>query len=207
MATDTVMALSTTQLLEDLGYLGVFVLMFAETLFPPIPSEAILPLAGYLVEQGDLGFPGVLLASTAGAMLGASVLYELARRGGRPFALRFARVARIDEARLDVTERWFARRGVWVVLLGRCVPGVRSLVALPAGVLQMSRGAYLAASLAGTLVWNVLLIGVGWVLGAEWDRAADTIGALSKPLLAVVLVLGAAAVVVVGLRSRRDDEA
>jgi membrane protein DedA with SNARE-associated domain len=149
---DTVLALSTTQLLEDLGTLGVFVLMFAETLFPPIPSEAILPLAGYLVEQGDLGFTGVLLASTAGAMLGASVLYELARRGGRPFALRFAKVARIDEARLDATERWFARRGVWVVLLGRCVPGVRSLVALPAGVLQMRRGVYLAASLAGTLM-------------------------------------------------------
>jgi membrane protein DedA with SNARE-associated domain len=207
VAPDTVLALSTTQLLEDLGYLGVFALMFAETLFPPIPSEAILPLAGYLVEQGDLGFPGVLLASTAGAMLGASVLYELARRGGRPFALRFARVARIDEARLDATERWFARRGVWVVLLGRCVPGVRSLIALPAGVLQMSRGVYLAASLAGTLMWNALLIGAGYVLGAEWDRAADAIGALSKPLLALVVLAACAALVFAQLRSRRDDGA
>lgn len=202
MVPDTVLALSTTQLLEDLGYLGVFALMFAETLFPPIPSEAILPLAGYLVERGELGLPGVLLASTAGAMVGATILYELARRGGRPFALRFARVARIDPVRLDDAERWFARRGAWVVLLGRCVPGVRSLVALPAGVLHMSRGLYLGASLVGTVMWNALLIGVGYLLGAEWDRAAEAIGALSKPLLAVVLVAGGAWLVRARLRDR-----
>ncbi|WP_445149651.1 DedA family protein [Baekduia sp. Peel2402] len=199
---DTMLALSTTQLLEDLGYLGVFALMFAETLFPPIPSEAILPLSGYLIERGDLGWPGVLLASTAGAMLGATILYEMARRGGRPFALRFARIARIDEARLDDAERWFARRGAWVVLLGRCVPGVRSLIALPAGTLQMSRGLYLGASLIGTLVWNALLIGIGYLLGAEWDRAADTIGSLSKPLLGIVLVAGGAWVLRLRLRDR-----
>lgn len=198
-----VLALSTTQLLEDLGYLGVLALMFAETLFPPIPSEAILPLSGYLIERGDLGWPGVLLASTAGAMLGAVLLYEMARRGGRPFALRFARMARIDEARLDAAERWFARRGAWVVLLGRCVPGVRSLVALPAGTLQMSRGLYLGASLVGTLVWNALLIGAGYVLGAEWDRAAGTIGSLSKPLLAVVVLAAGAWLLRLWARDRR----
>jgi membrane protein DedA with SNARE-associated domain len=199
-----VLALSTTQLLEDLGYLGVFALMFAETLFPPIPSEAILPLSGYLVERGELSFAGVMLASTAGAMLGAVLLYELSRRGGRPFAERFARMARIDPGRLDDAEGWFARRGTWVVLLGRCVPGVRSLVALPAGTLRMSRGLYLGASLIGTLVWNALLVGIGYALGAEWDRAANTIGSLSKPLLAVVLVAAAAWVLRLRLRDRDD---
>jgi membrane protein DedA with SNARE-associated domain len=189
---DTMLALSTHQLLQELGYAGVALLMFAETLFPPIPSEAILPLSGYLVEQGELTFAGVLLASTAGAMLGAVLLYELARRGGRPFAHRFLRVARIDVARMDDAERWFARRGPLVVLVGRCIPGIRSLIALPAGVLQMSRGVYLATSLAGTLLWNALLIGAGWALGAEWDQASDTIGALSKPLFAVAAVAGLA---------------
>lgn len=197
-----VLALSTTQLLEDLGYLGVFALMFAETLFPPIPSEAILPLSGYLVERGELGFLGVMVASTAGAMLGAVLLYEMARKGGRPFALRFARMARIDEGRLDDAERWFARRGAWVVLVGRCIPGVRSLVALPAGTLKMSRGLYLATSLIGTLAWNALLVSVGYALGAEWDRAADTIGSLSKPLLAVLVVAAGAWVLRARLRDR-----
>lgn len=197
-----VLALSTTQLLEDLGYLGVFALMFAETLFPPIPSEAILPLSGYLIERGDLGVAGVMLAATAGAMLGAVLLYEMSRRGGRPFALRFARMARIDESRLSDAEEWFARRGAWVVLLGRCVPGVRSLVALPAGTLQMSRGLYLGASLIGTVLWNALLVGVGYALGAEWDRAADTIGSLSKPLLVVVVLLAGAWLLRLRLRDR-----
>jgi membrane protein DedA with SNARE-associated domain len=197
-----VLALSTTQLLEDLGYLGVFALMFAETLFPPIPSEAILPLSGYLVERGELNVVGVMLASTAGAMLGAVLLYELSRRGGRPFAERFARAARIDPKRLDDAEGWFARRGAWVVLLGRCVPGVRSLVAVPAGTLQMSRGLYLGASLVGTVVWNALLVGIGYALGAEWDRAADTIGSLSKPLLAVVAVAAGAWLLRLRLRDR-----
>lgn len=202
-AAPTLFALSTTQLLEDLGYLGVFALMLAETLFPPIPSEAILPLSGYLAQQGELGLPGVLLASTAGALLGATVLYELARRGGRPFALRFARVARLDESRLDAAERWFARRGLWVVLLGRCVPGIRSVVALPAGTLRMSRGLYLLTSLIGTLLWNALLIGAGYLLGAEWESVSGVIGALSKPLLAVVVVAGAAWLLRIGLRDRR----
>lgn len=199
-------ALSATQLLHDLGYLGVLVLMFAETLFPPIPSEAILPLAGYLVEQGELTFPGVLAASTAGAMTGSVVLYELARRGGRPFALRFARVARIDPERLEAAERWFARRGIAVVLIGRCVPGIRSLVALPAGTLRMARGTYLAASLVGTLVWNALLIGLGWLLGAEWEQAAETIGSASTPLVALALLAACAWGARLVLRDRETDE-
>lgn len=199
-------ALSATQLLHDLGYLGVLVLMFAETLFPPIPSEAILPLAGYLVEQGELTFPGVLAASTAGAMTGSVVLYELARRGGRPFALRFARVARIDPERLEAAERWFARRGIAVVLIGRCVPGIRSLVALPAGTLRMARGTYLAASLVGTLIWNALLIGLGWLLGAEWEQASETIGSASTPLVALALLAACAWGARLVLRDRETDE-
>ena len=173
-------------LLEELGYAGIALLMFGETLFPPIPSEAILPLAGYLVERGELGFAGVLAAGTLGAMTGAVVLYELARRGGQPFALRFLKLARMDEERLAQAERWFVRRGALVVFAGRCVPGVRSLIALPAGVLKMPRGLYLLASLLGTLLWNSLLIGVGYVLGAEWERAAEAIGSVSKPLLFVL---------------------
>jgi membrane protein DedA with SNARE-associated domain len=200
-------AVSTTQLIEDLGYLGVFALMLAETLFPPIPSEAILPLSGYLAERGELGLPGLLLASTAGALLGATILYELARRGGRPFALRFTRLVRLDEKRLDDAERWFARRGLWVVLLGRCVPGVRSLVALPAGVLRMSRGLYLLTSLIGTLLWNVLLIGAGYLLGARWEDVSGVIGALSKPLLAVVAIAGGAWLLRIALRDRRGRPA
>ena len=178
------------------GLPGLAALMSAENVFPPIPSEAVLPLAGYLVAQGDLTAIGVLAASTLGSVLGSVLLYELARAGGRPFILRYGRLLRVGPGELDRAEAWFTRRGPLVVLVGRCIPGVRSLVSLPAGLLRMSRPLYIALTLAGTLVWNSVLIGAGWLLGENWTRVGDVIGPLSAPLLAAVLVaLGAGAVI------------
>ena len=188
-------ALSPAEVLRDLGYAGLALLLVAETVFPPIPSEAVLPLAGYLAERGELHPLLVLVTSTAGSVLGAVILYEASRRGGRPFAERFLRVARIAPERLDEAEEWFARRGAWVVLLGRCVPGVRSVVSVPAGLLRMPRATYLALTTLGSLVWNTLLVGAGYLLGTQWERVSQVVGALSAPLLAgaAVLLAGAAA--------------
>lgn len=199
----TVVAISFQEVLRDLGYAGLFLLLLAETIFPPIPSEAILPLAGYFVEQGDFNFALVLLTSTIGSVTGAMVLYELSRRGGRPFADRFLRFARIDPAKLDDADDWFERRGTWVVLVGRCIPGVRSLVSVPAGLLHMSRTRYLLFTTIGSLVWNTFLVTLGYVLGTQWEEVSDVIGPLSKPLLAVVVVGGGGALVWWGLRQRR----
>lgn len=143
-----IFGVSLSEVLRDLGYFGLFMLMLVETVFPPIPSEAILPLAGYLVESGEFSFGLALATSTLGSVAGAAALYELARRGGRPFTDRFLRFAHVDPARLDPAEHWFDRRGAWVVLLGRCVPGLRSVVSLPAGVLHMARWKYLSLTLA-----------------------------------------------------------
>jgi len=197
------LAISLAQVIEDLGYAGLTLLMLAETVFPPVPSEAVLPLAGYLVEQGQLNLGVVLATSTAGSVAGAMVLYEAARHGGRPFAERFLRFARLDPARLAEAEAWFARRGALVVLLGRCVPGVRSLVSLPAGLLRMGRLRYLALTLAGSLVWNTVLIAAGYLLGStgctptgssappepssrKWERVSEVVGSLSVPVVALV---------------------
>jgi len=193
------LAISLAQVIEDLGYAGLTLLMLAETVFPPVPSEAVLPLAGYLVEQGQLNLGVVLATSTAGSVAGAMVLYEAARHGGRPFAERFLRFARLDPARLAEAEAWFARRGALVVLLGRCVPGVRSLVSLPAGLLRMGRLRYLALTLAGSLVWNTVLIAAGYLLGSQWERVSEVVGSLSVP---VVVVVACAAVGFVVWRTR-----
>ena len=198
-----VLGVSLSGILKDLGYAGLALLMLAETVFPPIPSEAVLPLAGYFVESGEFNFVLVLATATAGSVAGAMVLYELARHGGRPFADRFLRVARLDPAKLDHAERWFARRGPLVVLLGRCVPGVRSLVSLPAGLLRMPRWEYLLFTLIGSLVWNAVLVGAGYLLGTQWERVSDVVGALSTPILIAAVVLGAAALTWWGLRHRR----
>ena len=184
------------ELLRDLGLAGLFVLMFAENVFPPIPSEVVLPLAGYMVATGELSPVSVLAVSTAGSLAGSVFLYELARHGGRPFIVRYGRLLRVGPEDLDRAEQWFARRGPIVVLAGRCIPGVRSLVSLPAGALRMSRPLYAGLTLVGTLAWNSLLIGAGWLLGAEWERVGDVIGPMSKPLLvAIALALAVGAVV------------
>jgi membrane protein DedA with SNARE-associated domain len=199
----TLFGLSLSKVMRDFGYAGLALLMLAETVFPPIPSEAVLPLAGYLVERGELGYVLVLLTSTAGSVLGAMVLYEAARRGGRPFAARFLRFARIDEAKLDEADGWFARRGALIVLFGRCVPGMRSLVSLPAGLLRMPRGEYLLFTFIGSAVWNTVLVSIGYLLGSQWERVADVIGPISKPLV-IVLVVGVAGFLLWhGLRARR----
>ncbi len=189
--TDTV-----SQVIRDLGLLGLVVLMFVENVFPPIPSEVVLPLAGFFVARGELSFVGVLLASTLGSVLGSIFLYELARYGGRPFVLRYGSLLRVGSEELDRADAWFERRGPIIVLVGRCIPGVRSLVSLPAGTLKMSRLSYILLTLVGTLIWNTALIGAGWVLGEEWERVSGVVGAAGTPLLAVLLlVLGVLSVV------------
>jgi membrane protein DedA with SNARE-associated domain len=199
----TLLGLSLSQVLRDLGYAGLALLMLAETVFPPIPSEAVLPLAGYLVERGDFNYVLVLLTSTAGSVLGAMLLSEAARHGGRPFAERFLRFAHLQPEKLDEAERWFARRGALIVLLGRCVPGMRSLVSLPAGLLRMPRLQYLGLTLLGSAIWNTVLVTIGYLLGSQWERVADVIGPISKPLVAVVVVGVGGWLLWHGLKARR----
>jgi membrane protein DedA with SNARE-associated domain len=199
----TLFGLSLSQVLRDLGYAGLALLMLAETVFPPIPSEAVLPLAGYLVERGDFNYVLVLLTSTAGSVLGAMLLYEAARHGGRPFAERFLRFAHLRPEKLEDAERWFARRGALIVLLGRCVPGMRSLVSLPAGLLRMPRLQYLGLTLLGSAIWNAVLVTIGYLLGSQWERVADVIGPISKPLVAIVVVGVGGWLLSHGIRARR----
>jgi membrane protein DedA with SNARE-associated domain len=188
----SVFGISISEVLRDLGYAGLALLMLAETVFPPIPSEAVLPLAGYLVEQGEFRYLTVVITATAGSVLGSVILYEAARHGGRPFADRFMRIGRLDPEKMATAEAWFAKRGPVVVLFGRFVPGVRSLVALPAGLLRMPRWEYLLFTVLGSAIWNAALVGAGWALGTQWEHVSDVIGPLSTPLL-VAAVVGAGA--------------
>jgi membrane protein DedA with SNARE-associated domain len=182
--------------IQSFGYAGLAFLMLAENLFPPIPSEVILPLTGFLVEQGDLTFFPALTFATAGSLAGALVLYALGRWGGRGVILRYGGVLRLKEAELDRADRWFDRYGGLVVLFGRMVPGVRSLVSIPAGLSEMPLGRFVLLTVLGSGVWNTLLIGVGLLLGENWSRVASVVGSVSN----VVLVLLAGVALVLGVR-------
>lgn len=178
-----------TDVISSFGVFGVAALMVLENLFPPIPSELILPLAGFLASRGDLpGFLPALGAATVGSLLGAFILYALGRRGGRPLVLRYGAVLRLKEADLDRADGWFDRYGGWVVFFGRMIPGVRSIVSVPAGMSEMSLGRFTLLTASGSAVWNALLIGAGWHLGENWQRVSGPVSSVSNVVLAVVTV-------------------
>lgn len=171
-----------------LGYVGLALLLVAENLFPPIPSEVVLPLAGFLVGRGDLGFWQALLASTSGSVAGALILYALGRYGGRRLVLRYGRFLRVDEDSLDRADGWFRRYGDWVVLFARVVPFARSVVSIPAGTMKMPAIRFTVMTALGSFAWNTLLIGAGVILGANWQQVEAWIGSYSNVVLGVTAV-------------------
>jgi membrane protein DedA with SNARE-associated domain len=169
------------------GYVILAAIVFLENLFPPIPSELVLPLAGSRVASGDMGYLEAVAAATVGSVLGALVLYALGRLGGRPLLLRYGRLLRLDERRLDRAEAWFDQRGDWLVLLGRVIPGVRSVISVPAGLARMPLLRFVALTAIGSAVWNAALIGGGWALGARWREVTDAVAAADVWVVAGVL--------------------
>lgn len=177
------------------GYPGLAGLILVENVLPPIPSEVILPLAGVAVGQGQFTFVLAVLAATLGSVLGALIIYWLARTGGRPLLLRYGRVLRLSERDLDRADGWFDQHGAWIVVGGRLIPGVRSLVSVPAGLSEMPVLRFAALTALGSAVWNSALIGVGWGLGENTEAIGEAIGSASR-LILVATVVGAIALVV-----------
>ncbi len=172
------------QLVETLGYPGLVLVMAVEHVFPPIPSELVLPLAGFEAGRGRLNLWGAIAAATLGSLIGASILYGIARQGGRPLILKLNRFLRVDEKGLDRAEERFHRHSAWIVVLGRMIPGIRSIVSLPPGLLRMPFKRYLLLTFIGSLVWNTFLIVAGQQLGSRWDE----VGTYVEPLAQIVLI-------------------
>ena len=170
------------------GYPALAGLILAENLFPPIPSELILPLAGFYVGQGEMTFILAVLAATLGSLAGALLLYAIARFGGRALVLRMHPLLRISERDLDRADRWFDRRAVVIVLLGRLVPGIRSLVSVPAGLSEMPLATFIGATAAGALLWNSALLGAGVALGANYERVERYVGPFGTVVLVAVVL-------------------
>ena len=183
------------RMVEAGGYPGLAGAMAIENVFPPIPSEVILPLAGAQVADGTFVFALAVLAATAGAVAGALAIYAIARTGGRPLLLRYGRLLRITHEDLDHADEWFDRRGGWIVLGGRLVPGVRSMVSVPAGLSEMPVGRFVALTTLGSAVWNAALIGAGWALGNNYERVENVLGPAAEVtvgLLTLGIVVAAA---------------
>jgi membrane protein DedA with SNARE-associated domain len=184
------------------GVWALLAVMLIENLFPPIPSEAVLPLAGFLIEGGSMSFAPALLAATAGSVIGAVLLYAIGRWGGRPVLLRWGGVLRLDEAQLDRADEWFDTHGPKLVFWCRMVPLARSVISVPAGAAEMPLGRFLTLTALGSLIWNCALIGAGYIVGENWDSVTRVIGTYTNIAL-VALAIGAVAVVVLWRRNVR----
>ena len=181
------------RLIEQSGYLGIGFLMFLETIFPPIPSEVIMPLAGVAAAQGKLGFLPVVASGTAGAMFGNTVWYLAARALGvgrlKPFITRYGRWLTMNWRDVARAERWFAEQGVFFVFFARMLPTLRTLVSVPAGLLRMRFKTFFIASALGTAGWTTILAGAGYKLQENVTEVERIIGPVSNAIL-VVLIAG-----------------
>lgn len=194
-------------LITALGEVGVGLLTFVETVVPPIPSEVVLPLAGFLAQSGRLSLPWVVVAATLGSVAGALVFYALGAALGLDRSIRLlARIPLLDREDLTHASDWFERHGRASVLLGRLVPGVRSLISLPAGAQRMPLVSFTALTLVGSAVWNAVLVGAGYAFATQWDVVGRWASTASNVVL-VVLVLAFGVVVVRRALRRRSGPA
>jgi membrane protein DedA with SNARE-associated domain len=158
-------------IIESLGEVGVGLLVALENLVPPIPSEIVLALAGYLAGEGRVNLVMVLIAATAGSVVGALALYWLGYKAGEERLRRWLdRIPLVDADDLTKADAWFERHERSAVLFGRCAPVVRSLVSIPAGANRMPMGQFLVFTALGSGVWNALFIGAGYLLGERWQQ-------------------------------------
>lgn len=171
------------------GYPGIAFLMTLESIVLPLPSEIILPFAGYLVSEGKMSLWLVVLAATVGSVIGSWIAYEVSRARGRRFLQRYGKYLLLNEKHLLWTEGWFVRYGEKTIFFCRMLPVIRHFISVPAGTSKMHRGQFLAYTFAGAFVWNFALTYVGFLLGKEWHRIGNYTQPLDFTLVIIILVL------------------
>lgn len=195
-------------LMDTIGAPGVGIAILLENIFPPIPSEVILPLAGFTASAGSMNVYAAFVWATAGSVLGAFLLYGLGAAVG---AARLRRIADwmwlVNPKDVDTALNWFEKYGQWSVLFGRWIPGVRSLISIPAGVARMNLWKFGAMTVLGSAIWNAALISCGVWLGARWTVVESIIGQYSNVVYLLLIVALIAVIMWLIVRDRRERRA
>jgi membrane protein DedA with SNARE-associated domain len=189
-------------IIEQFSYPGIVFLMLLENVFPPIPSELIIPLSGFVSTQGRLTIAGVIIAGTVGSVAGAILLYYAGKGIGaqrlRSWTEAHGRWIGLSIADLDKSDKWFKRHGAKTVFIGRVVPGVRSLISIPAGVSGLDFKIFLLYTTLGSAVWTAALALAGRLLGRNYEQVEHVIGPISTAVVVGIIVM----LIVRGVRNR-----
>ncbi len=181
------------ELIEQFGYLAIFLLIALENVFPPIPSEVILTFGGYMTFGTNLSVTGVVISSTLGSITGAIFLYWVGLlldvKRLETIIDKYGRILRLTKEDIYRAETWFNKYGIWTVLFCRLIPLIRSLISIPAGMSKMNFWLFLLFSTAGTLVWNTILIHLGAKLGSDWEKISSYMDKFSNVVYIIIIIL------------------
>ncbi|MFD3258910.1 DedA family protein [Paenibacillus lentus] len=179
-----------TEFMEQFGYIGIFLLIALENVFPPIPSEVILTFGGFMTTYSSLTIVGVIIAATIGSVLGAVILY------GAGYILnvdrleaiidKWGKYLRLKKEDIRKADAWFDKYGYWTVLFCRMIPLIRSLISIPAGMAKMKFGLFLLFTTIGTLIWNIVLVSVGAAVGGSWEKIVEFMDVYSNIAYALI---------------------
>ena len=198
------LATFVTNVVRDLGYPGLFALIMLESTLVPIPSELVMPFAGYLASTGEFSLPLILVINSTAAVVGSGVCYWLGVAGGKPLLLRYGKYVGVRRKDIERTETYFARHGKATILIGRFLPVVRHIISIPAGIARMPLVPFFTQTFIGATIWGSVLIMIGYELGDHWDTVAKQVKRVDLLVgVAIVAVLLALAIRFV-LRRRRD---
>ena len=181
-----------TGFVDQTGYIGITLLMLAENVFPPIPSELIMPMGGFIAARGELSVVGVVIAGVIGSLLGALLWYYIGRWVGlerlKRWACKHGRWLTIAPEEVDRVAAWFDRHGGKAVLFGRLIPAVRTLISVPAGVAGMSLPKFLMYSAIGTALWTAVLTAAGYLLADQYHKVGEYIDPVSNVILSLIVL-------------------
>ena len=200
----TLLTTFVVAVISRLGYAGLFLLMTLENVFPPLPSEIILPFAGYLAYTGRFNLWWVATVGAIGCNAGSGIVYYLSAKGARPFLLRHGKYLLISHREIEQADRWFEKYGQWAVFFSRLVPLVRSLIALPAGVARMNFWRFHLYTFLGSWIWCFLLAYAGYELGEHWPTLRTYFQRFDN-LIGILLLLAGIAYVWIQLRRLRQE--
>lgn len=193
-------------IVRDVGYPGLFVLILLESTLVPIPSELVMPFAGFLAGQGEFSLPLVLVINSVAAVVGSGLCYWIGAAGGKPLLLKYGKWVMIRPQDIERSEAYFARHGKMTILIGRFLPVVRHFISIPAGIARMPLVPFFTQTFIGATVWGSFLILLGYELGARWDDVAHKLKHVDL-LIGVVILAGLLALAIRFVVRRRREAA